>query len=784
MKPMSSDRWPEIERLYHEALTRSKETRAAFLTEVCGADSALRSDVESLLAQESRAAGFLSTPAVIAGVAPAGESLLGRQLGSYVVQSRLGAGGMGEVYRARDTVLGREVAIKVLPTQWLVDPERLARFEREARVLASLNHPHIGAIYGTEAVDNSRALVLELVEGSTLQERLASRALPVQEALNVAKQIADALEVAHEKGIVHRDLKPANIKITPQGIAKVLDFGLAKLGAAEAGTAGRAGGDVAQGFSPADLTNSPTFSRGTKEGVILGTAAYMSPEQARGKLLDKRTDIWAFGCVLYEMLAGRAVYDGETLSDTLAGFLEREPDWQRLPAKTPGKVRELLRRCLEKDPQRRLRDIGDARLELDDAIASPRPTDESARGTRRSAVWAWAVAGAMTLVVLTLLRQQPTSPATQLAFTIMPPSASGIVPLGSGLSTPEISPDGVFLTYHDRLGTLQLRRLSAISPEPLRTASGVLNMEVWSADSKSLVFADGLDLKRMRVPDGAPETIGRLPGPLLEGNLSDNGTLLFVTIAGTQGNLFMIPPTGGEPRQIEVPGLKDGSFFFPRFVPPGEEFLTAFARRGSTENEVYLIALRDGQPVNPVLLMKNASGLRYTPAGGGHVLFGRSENLYAQRLNRAARRLEGNPELLERQVSSRFFSVSRTGLVAWRPGGNAQAQVTIFDRQGKSIGTAGPPTGFLSVKLSPDEQRVLVAGPQQAWLLEPNQPGRLNVSQASITPLWSPDSSRILVPQGSGVIERRVDGSEAREIARSSPRSSDRRASMEHSFFS
>ena len=325
-------------------------------------------------------------------------SLAGRQIGSHQILSLLGAGGMGDVYRARDTKLGRDVAIKVVADVFLSDPERLARFEREARVLATLNHPHIGAIYGVEEAEGVRGLVLELVEGATLAERLASGPLPIREALTVARQIAEALEAAHEKGIIHRDLKPANIKITPDGTVKVLDFGLAKVFARE-GT----GNDLSQ--MPAD------HRRGnTQEGVIAGTAAYMSPEQARGKAVDKRTDIWAFGCVLYEMLTARPAFRGETVSDTIAAILEREPDWSAAPAQTPLSIRRLLQRCLEKDPKRRLRDIGDARLEIEEALgvivssggaaaperASPDRPKSAARPARLAR---WAAAGAGLLVI-------------------------------------------------------------------------------------------------------------------------------------------------------------------------------------------------------------------------------------------------------------------------------------------------------------------------------------------------------------------------------------------------
>jgi serine/threonine protein kinase len=286
--------------------------------------------------------------------------MTGRTLAGYHLQELLGAGGMGEVYRARDAKLGRDVAIKILPRTVTSDPDRLARFEREARMLAALNHPNICAIYGLEEADSStssgegvRFLILELVDGTTLAERIQESALPIVDVLAIARQIAEALEAAHDKGIVHRDLKPANIKITPDGIVKVLDFGLAKPAAA--------------GGSSPDLAQPPTLTIGdTREGVILGTAAYMSPEQARGKPIDKRTDIWAFGCVVYEMLTGRVPFAGETVSDTIGKILEREPDWSALPATTPTPIRRLLLRCFAKDPKQRLRDIGDVRLWLDE----------------------------------------------------------------------------------------------------------------------------------------------------------------------------------------------------------------------------------------------------------------------------------------------------------------------------------------------------------------------------------------------------------------------------------
>jgi hypothetical protein len=359
---MTPERWKRTEELYQAARTRPAAERAAFLAEACRDDDALRRDVESLVNEPDSADGFLESPIVNAAqigsdFAPA--AMTGQALGAYYLQRLVGVGGMGEVYRAHDPKLGRDVAIKILPRAFTTDPDRLTRFEREARMLAALNHPNICAIYGLEEADGVRFLILELVEGVTLAERLAAEkaegpgpGLQITEALTIARQIAEAVDIAHSKGIIHRDLKPANIKITPDGVVKILDFGLAKA--------------VGDGVStPIDLTAALVLAGGQRRGGVMGTAAYMSPEQARGLAVDKRTDIWAFGCVLYEMLTGQITFAGDTVSDTIAKTLEREPDWLALPTTTPSSVRRLLRRCLAKDPKHRLRDIGDVGIEMD-----------------------------------------------------------------------------------------------------------------------------------------------------------------------------------------------------------------------------------------------------------------------------------------------------------------------------------------------------------------------------------------------------------------------------------
>ena len=384
---MQDERWTLVDRLLGEALEQEPHERAAFLRQACGDDEELRRDVESLLVHERDAGDFLHHPPlelVGTGSMSTHQRLpVDRELGPYRILEWLGSGGMGDVYRARDTRLNRDVALKVLPALLAAEPDRLDRFKREAQVLASLNHPHIAAIYGVEDSGKLHAIVLELVEGETLAERItrgsdslshpelwqamrvgatSARGLPIPEALGIARQIAEALEAAHERGIVHRDLKPANIKITPAGVVKVLDFGLAKA----------AGGE---GSGPGLTQLSAVTMRGTGEGLILGTPAYMSPEQARGQAVDKRTDIWSFGCVLYEMLAGRTAFGRSTITDTLVAILHHDPDWDALPPTTPPSLQRLLRRSLAKDRQDRLRDIGDIRFAIEDSTAEHRAAE-------------------------------------------------------------------------------------------------------------------------------------------------------------------------------------------------------------------------------------------------------------------------------------------------------------------------------------------------------------------------------------------------------------------------
>jgi Tol biopolymer transport system component len=547
---MTPERWRQVEQLCHEALARPTEERAAFVAAAAAGDAALQREVESLLAQEPGAARFMSTPAVAvvaSAVLPAGRStLVGQRFGSYVLLSRLGAGGMGEVYRAHDDALGRDVAIKVLSPAFTGDADRRARFEREARLLATLNHPHIGAIYGVEESDGVRALVLELVEGETLAERML-RALPRSDALAIARQIALALEAAHEKGIVHRDLKPANVKISPDGVVKVLDFGLAKA----------ANGDS----SGAGLMES-------REGAILGTAAYMSPEQARGHSADKRADIWAFGCVLYEMLTGRLAFAGDTASDMIAKILEREPDWSALPSGTPAAVRRLLFRCLVKDPKQRLRDIGDARIEIDgiDDVLTGLSDTTVAPPAAVSARTKWLPWVALVALAAGVGAWESQRPAATQESPIANARFSRFTDWKGAEGTPEISPDGKFVVFRaDHDGQFDLWLSQVGSGRFSNLTPGGPPLDPSGADSLNRGFG-----------------------------FSADGAEIWFQAPGDAGNPKMLMPlAGGTPRAFLAKGA-----VAPSWSPDGSRLV--YFNNGDGDH--LLVADRAGTDARPIVL--------------------------------------------------------------------------------------------------------------------------------------------------------------------------------------
>ncbi len=516
---MTPERWHRIEELYHAARAQPAADRAAFLARACRGDETLRVEVESLLNEPVSNDGFLADPAfpngaqIVAHMMPV---MTDRRMGGYHLQSLLGAGGMGEVYRARDTKLGRDVAIKILPRAFTSDPDRLARFEREARMLAALNHPNICAIYGVEESDGIRFLILELVEGRTLADTLTDAAasaagagLPLRTALTIAGQIVDALEVAHEKGIIHRDLKPANIKVTPDGVVKVLDFGLAK----------------ATSASAPDLTQGALITQSARrDGALLGTAAYMSPEQTRGKTLDKRTDIWAFGCVLYEMLTGRLAFDGETVSDTIGKILEREPDWSRLPPTTPLPIQRLLRRCLAKDARERLRDIGDVRFEID-GIDEP-GFSAPAAPAKRASLTRWLPWVALAALAAAVAVREARRPAELPENVLSHAQFSRFTDWEGTESDAAISPDGRFVTFiADRegkydiwlsqVGTGRFLNLTKDMP-PLDSPNRLIRALGFSGDGSEIWF-NPPESRGQRPTRGAPQTEPKLLMPLIGG---------------------------------------------------------------------------------------------------------------------------------------------------------------------------------------------------------------------------------------------------------------------------
>ncbi|MGH9581065.1 MAG: protein kinase domain-containing protein, partial [Terriglobales bacterium] len=476
--------------------------------------------------------------------------MIGQTIAHYRVTAKLGAGGMGEVYRATDTKLGRDVALKVLPEAFAADAQRMTRFQREAQVLASLNHPHIAAIYGLEEAGAAsgaptRALVMELVEGPTLAERIAQGAIPIEEALPIAKQIAEALEYAHERGIIHRDLKPANIKLTADGQVKVLDFGLAKA--------------LSDDASAADVSNSPTLSMAaTKAGIILGTAAYMAPEQARGKQVDRRADIWSFGVVLYEMLTGRRLYTGETASDTLASVLKEQPDWTRLPSTTPATIRDLVRRCLTKEPRQRLQAIGDARIAIEEWLANPTPAEHGPALAAPRAAWQrllpWGVAAAATLLAAVALwswlRGPAPAPPVVRRFTVGLPTGQALGGPAPGIA---ISPDGNLIAYNaSRLNSpgwqLYLHSLDKLQTVALGQEEGA--QPFFSPDGQWVAYNSGGKLKKIAVSGGAPVTLCDAPISL-GATWGRNGTIIYVPL--NSGGLWQVSETGGTPQVLTKP---------------------------------------------------------------------------------------------------------------------------------------------------------------------------------------------------------------------------------------
>lgn len=659
------------------------------------------------------------------------DSLAGQRIGVYELQALIGAGGMGRVYRARDTRLQRDVAVKVLPSSVADDSERLSRFDREARLLASLNHPNIAAIYGVE--DHPPALILELVDGVTLAERIAAGPLPVRDCLGLASQIAIALDAAHQKNIIHRDLKPANIKLTPDGTIKVLDFGIAKAMRVDA---------------PAATT---ILSEDTRAGVVIGTAAYMSPEQARGLAVDKRTDIWAFGCVLFEMLTGHSAFAGPTVSDTIAATLEREPQWALLPSSLPAAVRGLLGRCLEKDPRQRLRDIGDALVELED-----RQGAESGGLHRRHYLVAASMIAATAIVIAAWLFM----PWNQwLRRAAAPESKIMIDNVSFESAHVAFSPDGASLVIEprfDRQELLLIIKLGTMEQRALPGTEGGL-FPFWSPDGRSIAFFAGRKLKRI---DLVGETVQEIAdAPIGRGGAwTADGSILFAPAA--TGPLYQVAASGGPAVALTALAAGQNDHRAPIILPGGRHFIY-YARGSATGRGVY-VANIDGS--EPRRLLDAAAAAVYAPTG--HLLFARENQLLAQRFDPATLTLGGEPfrvadnVSVNRGVSLATLAASSAGAVAYATASTTRLQFAWFDRSGVEVGRVGTPDAspVTNPALSPDGRTLafarLMDGNWDIWLMEMARGVMTRLtSEANLdfVPVWMTDNTRIIYQSVRGV---------------------------------
>ncbi len=692
----------------------------------------------------------------------------GSRLGPYEIGVSIGAGGMGEVFRARDTRLGRDVAIKVLPASLAQDHDRVTRFKREAQVLASLNHPNIAAIYGLEETETPTssgeagrviALILELVAGEDLSERLGRGALPVDEAIAIAREIVAGLEAAHEKGIIHRDLKPGNIKLAADGKVKILDFGLAKALDNES--------SISNGST--QLSHSPTISRhATEAGMILGTAAYMSPEQARGKPVDKRADIWAFGVVLFETLSGTRLFAGETLSDTLAAVLRQDVDWKLLPVDTPRGVQRLLRRCLERDPKKRLHDISDAHFDLDDV--EPNVASASAPSTvitqAPSSSWKSSVGRVIAAVLVTAgvvaivsrgSRSQPTPPLSRLS--ILAPGGLDVYP---DSVTVAISPDGTkvaFVVGSVSQSDLQLwvRSLDSMTSTRLEGTEGA-SLPFWSPDSKRIGFFTSTKLKTIAASGGRAEILCDVAGGRGGAWTRDN-TILFAPDAS--GALFKIPATGGSPVAVTKldSARKEVSHRFPTLLPDDEHFLYASLPGKNGRFDIFAGSLKDDSH-ELIGTMDNAP----VYAEPGWLVSSRQGVLSAQAFDARTRKMSGDPISLGDEpgaildpafsfTAGPSASVSRTGSLVYFAPPSANTIAVWVDTAGQVVGNLNIPPGHYSgVMLSPDGKTAALTratSPSESgiWLADVARGGASPFSTGhglNSSPVWSPDGTRVV----------------------------------------
>ncbi len=787
MPPIDPARWQRVRRVFDAVADLDPLAREARLAELCAGDDALRVDVLSLLAHDrsaddpiGRVVGAAAVGATAAPVTGPGQSLL-----HYRITGPIGEGGMGIVWRAVDETLGREVAIKVLPPGVGDDPRRLARFEREAKLLASLNHSNIAAIFSLHVHEGVRFLAMEYVPGEDLATRLQRGPLPLDDALRVARQIAEALEEAHEQGVVHRDLKPANVKLTPSGRVKVLDFGLAKAFSEPA--------DVTVEATVSTSSDSALAALTTREGAVLGTAAYMPPEQARGLPVDKRADIWAFGVVCYEMLTGTRPFGGTAVVDVLAAVITADPDWTRLPAGTPPAMAGLLRRSLQKDPRQRLRDIGDARIEIDQmirgggetaAVVTPAPPALPAiaapRSRRREP--ALVAAGALMAALVTAGTFWSGRPA---APPLLPVERLNIaLPSGTRLDdvldfsrhTLALTRDGRRLAFVARDGAgrrrIYLRALDSVEAQPVAgTEDG--DMPFFSPDGATLGFASEGKLKRVGLAGGQATTICDAPEPR-GATWADDGTIVFAP--GVFGGLQRVAAVGGVPGAVTtLAAREESSHRWPTALPGGRHVLLSVHPAGAGEQarRIELLDLRTGQR----RALTRGAYPRYLD---GQLLYGESGRLLAAPLDLEGQRLSGAPTPVLDDVRMDtagtglvFAEVSPSGTLVYVAGALTPAERTLvwLDRAGRATPAARERRPYLGVRLSPDNRSAaaIVQGtPNSLWQLDFARDAwtRLTSGEGAATPAWTPDGGRIVftdtdlelfaVPAGGGAAPRRI----------------------------
>jgi serine/threonine-protein kinase len=668
---------------------------------------------------------------------------VGSRFGSYEILAPLGQGGMGKVYRARDTKLHRDVAIKVLSGAFAADEARLARFRREAQLLASLHHPNIAAIYGLEESNGIGALVLELVDGEDLAELLKRGAIPVDEALSIASQVADGLGAAHEKGIVHRDLKPANVKVAKDGAVKILDFGLAKALEEEPG----------RGGAPSE---SPTMSpQMTRAGMVLGTAAYMSPEQARGKSVDKRADIWSFGVVLYEMLTGRRLFEGETVTDTLAAVLNREPEWDRVPAN----LRKLLQSCLEKDPKRRLRDLGDAWRLMEDAPSVP---------AKRSLLWP-AVALSLALgLAAAFLAYRPTTNPPAPAAVVLDLDLGSDVSLSTGIGPAAVlSPDGTRLVFVSESSggprRLFTRRLDEPKATPLSGTEGAY-APFFSPNGEWVGFFAGGKLKKTRTDGGEPVSLCNAPAGR-GASWGEDGKI--IASLDSQVGLSQVPAEGGTPTAVTELSFDESTHRWAQVLPGGKTVLftlgTGFANFDGAG--IAVMSLEDRK----TKIVYQGMYPRYLTSG--HLAYVSNGNLFAIPFDLDRLETLGTPSLLgevssDSNIGSAQIDFSRNGTVAFRSG-RTEGRRTIqwLDAAGTMESLGAEPASYLFPRLSPDGSRlavrVSVGAGSEIWIHDLNRGGRARVASGAALnswPVWTPDGRYVVFQAAGGIFWTRADG--------------------------